>query len=135
MEIKKGSFLYVAEKKLDIAKILFSHDLDEACIQCQQCIEKSLKAVIEARGEKPPYVHNLNVLAEKSGMELLKEFDSDLRFINSTYFDLSYPSSYAPVTEKSAKIALSVAEDIYNKCKVEVSRIQESFEPTDLFKD
>lgn len=135
MEIKEGSFIYFARKDIILAKHDFSVDMDSTCIHCQQAIEKSLKAVIEAKGGKPPHTHNLTVLADKTGIESLKELDSDLRFISSTYFDLRYPGSYMPITEKSAKLAIALAESIYSTCISEIESICTPYETTSIFSE
>jgi len=49
-------------------------------------LEKTLKAIISYKGEEVPFLHDLNRLAKKAGLELPKDFIED--FDEITTFNL-----------------------------------------------
>jgi HEPN domain-containing protein len=63
-----------------------------ACFHAQQCVEKSLKAILEEKGVRPPKTHDVlrlyGLVSETVGLEL------DLRtlqVLNDLYVDARYP--------------------------------------------
>ena len=63
-----------------------------ACFHAQQCVEKSLKAILEEKGVRPPKIHDIlrlyGLVSETVGLEL------DLRtlqVLNDLYVDARYP--------------------------------------------
>ena len=63
------SWLDIAQDDLKSAQLLLKgKQLLNAAYFCQQAVEKSFKACIQAKGEYPPKSHNLLVLAEEAGL-------------------------------------------------------------------
>lgn len=81
---KVSSWIEIAEEDLATADVLLSNRIYlNAAYFCQQAVEKSLKANIQAQGKTPAMIHNLVRLAEKAGLlDLLdpekQEFFGDL---------------------------------------------------------
>lgn len=70
---KTGRYLYVA-------------------FMCQQAIEKYLKALLcDATSKMPPYIHNLNTLAEHLGLKLNDSQLDFLSLLSSYYINARYP--------------------------------------------
>jgi HEPN domain-containing protein len=78
---------------------------------CQQCIEKIIKGYISARGQLPPYLHNLARIAEKA--ELLSGLSNDhqqlLADLNPFYIKArygEYRSALSTVCKKEKAVSL-----------------------------
>jgi HEPN domain-containing protein len=67
-----------------------------ACFHAQQCVEKSLKAILEEKGVRPPKTHDVlrlyGLVSETVGLELDL---GTLQVLNDLYVDASYPGNWA----------------------------------------
>ncbi|MFC1822579.1 HEPN domain-containing protein [Thermodesulfobacteriota bacterium] len=89
------------------------------CFHAQQCLEKSLKALIESTGAIPPKTHDLvrlyGLIEEKIDME-----EDILALLNEVYIESRYPASYGllpagrPDTSDAEKF-LSFAKETHSK--------------------
>ena len=63
-----------------------------ACFHAQQCVEKSLKAILEEKGVRPPKTHDVlrlyGLVSETVGLELDL---GTLQVLNDLYVDAGYP--------------------------------------------
>jgi len=87
-EIKR--WMRLADEDFDSAKINFYNKKYYVCaFLCQQCAEKSLKALFIKKEEKVPKVHDLVFLGKKIGLneDLLKECDE----LSKVYIETRYP--------------------------------------------
>ena len=65
-----------------------------ASFHCQQCIEKSLKSLLEFHDRTVPRIHDLITLhGQVSEIETIPLDENILRQINDTYIDTRYPLS------------------------------------------
>ena len=88
----------------------------------QQAVEKSLKAIIEARGEAIPRKHDLLLLYSKVSESVHIEDESILDTLNQLYTEARYPSElgllpHGKPTRADAKIIADFAKDVVNKVK------------------
>ena len=84
---------------------------DLASFMCQQCVEKSLKALLIKRTGKFPKVHDLARLGELVKVD--KEFLEGCRKLTSVYIETRYPGiSEDEYTKKESSVDIKLAEDI-----------------------
>jgi len=97
-----------------------------AAFHAQQCIEKSLKAILELYDKKVPRIHDLRKLITVLEEETIKfdiNIDSDiLDQINQVYIDARYPADFGILPEgrpsfEKVELFLIEAEKIYNYSK------------------
>ena len=62
------------------------------CFHAQQCVEKSLKALIESKGLNPPRSHDLVMLYAQVD-DMIKLEEDTLAKLNQVYIDARYPAS------------------------------------------
>jgi HEPN domain-containing protein len=92
-----------------------------ACFHAQQCVEKSLKAILEEKGVRPPKTHDVlrlyGLVSETVGLEL------DLRtlqVLNDLYVDARYPGElgllpYGRPSPDDARQFYEFATEVYRK--------------------
>jgi HEPN domain-containing protein len=92
-----------------------------ACFHAQQCVEKSLKAILEEKGVRPPKTHDVlrlyGLVSETVGLEL------DLRtlqVLNDLYVDARYPGElgllpYGRPSPEDARQFYEFATEVYRK--------------------
>jgi len=92
-----------------------------ACFHAQQCAEKSLKAILEEKGVRPPKTHDIlrlyGLVSEATGLEL------DLRMLqvlNDLYVDARYPGEfgllpYGRPSSDDARQFYEFAAEVYRK--------------------
>jgi len=92
-----------------------------ACFHAQQCVEKSLKAILEEKGVRPPKTHDVlrlyGLVSETVGLEL------DLRILqvlNDLYVDARYPGElgllpYGRPSPDDARQFYEFAAEVYRK--------------------
>jgi len=68
------------------------------CFHAQQCVEKSLKAMIESKGINPPKSHDLIMLYGHID-EMVKLEEDALAKMNQVYIDARYPASLGALPE------------------------------------
>lgn len=81
--------------RLSARNALNAADYRDAAFHCQQAIEKVLKAAIVAQtGQRPPYIHNLWILANAiKGLVVPDEMRDAMARINVHYITTHYPIS------------------------------------------
>ena len=62
------------------------------CFHAQQCVEKSLKSLIESKGLNPPKSHDLVMLYAQVD-DMIKLEEDTLAKLNQVYIDARYPAS------------------------------------------
>lgn len=118
-----GSFLYIAKKDLERAKLMHDvYDFSAAGRFCEQSVEKCLKSLIEKKGNAGDFrlmsLHKPRRLYERCielGMNPLPDRDvSVLSKLSDYYYDTNYPgNSYFELTEDQSEEALRLTERIY----------------------
>jgi len=89
------SWLQAAEEDLLAAKLLAKEMrlTNIAAFHCQQCLEKSFKAIIEEKGQAIIKSHDLLRLHASTNIQLADEEHSLLGIINEVYIDARYPGN------------------------------------------
>jgi len=85
--------------------------LEDLCFQAQQAAEKSLKALLIARGCRAPYTHDLATLLrliEKAGETIPTEINRVVRLTDYAV-ETRYPGLFEPVAEAEYQEALALA--------------------------
>ena len=87
---------YAKKDLLTIERILEDEELTNiVAFHAQQCIEKSLKAIIVQQKNEIPRIHNLIKLYGTVRNYVQLSFDMDIfEQINETYTDTRYPSDF-----------------------------------------
>ncbi|MCL2224709.1 MAG: HEPN domain-containing protein [Defluviitaleaceae bacterium] len=118
-----GSFLYIAQKDLERARLM--HDVDDfnaAGRFCEQSVEKCLKSYIELKGDASDFrlmsLHKPRRLYERCiqlGMSPLPDRDvTVLSKLADYYYDTNYPGNYYfELTFEQSVEALVLTEKIY----------------------
>ncbi len=105
----ENSYFSIANKDLRVAKIMMDEALyNDALRYCQQFVEKSLKGVIETRGETTDItllsVHNvINLFArfcDIIGESVSREDKTWMIKLKSYYFDTNYPGESFMIATK-----------------------------------
>ena len=99
-----------------------------ATFHCQQCIEKSLKALLVLHDRDIPRIHDLVTLHKRSsGVVTLPIEATELVQVNDAYIDTRYPndpdagSRRVPSEEKTREF-LSLSEKIYEFARGAIHR-------------
>src|SRR6056297_4204755 len=109
-----------------------------AAFHTQQCIEKSLKALLELNNKKIPRTHDLIKLLKKIEEEKInidmKISEEVLDQINQVYIDTRYPADFGLLPEGKPSISkvkefLNEAEKIFNKTEKIIEEYQEKWTP------
>ncbi|MCA1760896.1 MAG: HEPN domain-containing protein [Bacteroidales bacterium] len=111
-----------AEDDLLSAKKLISEErlTNIVAFHCQQCIEKSLKGIIEEKNKPSAKSHDLLRLRDIAGIVLSDQETILLETINEVYIDARYPTDLGlmpngkPTTEE-AETFISFTENLNNK--------------------
>lgn len=115
-----------AEEDLAFAKDIFKEGkyLAHVCMACQQAVEKYLKAyIVKTRGEirKKDKTHKLLYLAElcgEEGLNLLEDYENDLRVLTGVYAPAKYPVPTPKEFDKEeTKRLLEITEEIIEEIK------------------
>jgi HEPN domain-containing protein len=92
--------------------------LEMLCFHAQQAAEKSLKAVLLARGIAFPRTHNLQVLLDLLPEAALRPPDVDRAAGLSDYaVHARYPGEYEPVSEDEYREAVRLAQAVVHWAK------------------
>ena len=114
-------WLDYSKENLNAAKILIEGKLFNPCLQnVQQCVEKSLKALLIENSLKLKKTHSIlelkNILLDNRMKVEIS--DEDCEFLDSIYLPSKYPvGSVLPYYEADHEIcnnAISIAEDVFN---------------------
>ena len=92
---------------------------------CQQCLEKSFKAVIEEQGKSSIKSHDLVRLQLNANIKLAEVESNLLEIINEVYIDSRYPGDlgllpHGKPTIKEAEIFLEFCESLYYRIKNQI---------------
>jgi len=126
MKKQAKEWISFAETDLKSAKVLIKDEslTTTAAFHVQQCVEKSLKALLELNNRKVPRIHDL--------LKLLKRIDNEqinislsvneelLDQINQVYIDARYPADFGLLPEgkpstKKVEEFINEAENVFNQ--------------------
>lgn len=100
-------WLGYAEQDLIAAEYLASNSnvSGVSAFHCQQCIEKSFKAVLVFHDQEVPRIHDLVTLHERVEKTTAIPMDEEtLRQVNDSYIDNRYPVNELPVSERAPSL-------------------------------
>jgi HEPN domain-containing protein len=88
---------------------------EDLCFDCQQAVEKSLKALLVANDKESPHTHLIAHLLETLEQTGLKIPDNIKAASDLTEYAVHtrYPGLYEPVTEEEYREALAMAERVH----------------------
>lgn len=95
---------------------------DVICFHAQQCVEKTLKALLISRSLRFPPTHDLGALFNmlpndgRPAIELSK-----LRTLNRYAVEARYPGNWEPIVRDDAAIAVQFAEEFHSLAKKMIS--------------
>lgn len=95
----------------------------QVAFHSQQVIEKSLKALIEEKGERIPRIHSLSKLFDLCATFLDFQFDETLVIaLDSLYIESRYPGEFILLpdgkpTQKQSQLFYDFAQDVYKKVR------------------
>ena len=122
--MKRQVEAWLHQARLDVKTaeaIIDREDLTRSTVfHCQQCVEKSLKALIENTGERVPKTHNLpRLLGIVEDVYTLKVSEELLQQLNEVYVDSRYPGDAGLVPEgtpslEKARALLRFAREIHD---------------------
>ena len=97
---------------------------EDLCFDCQQAVEKSLKALLININILFPRTHSIAVLIELLEENGIKVPDNIKDAIPLTQYAVTtrYPGDYEPVGDKEYKEAVKIAERAVNWVKKELKR-------------
>ena len=89
---------------------------EDLCFECQQAVEKSLKALLVSINIEFPWTHliaRLIELVEANGIDVPEEVKDSIS-LTEYAVDTRYPGDYEPLDEEAYKEALEIAERVVN---------------------
>ena len=132
MKKSTQAWLEFADRDLEAARKLLDDEYiaNIVLFHSQQCVEKSLKAVLEEYDQKIPRIHSVTrlyaLIAEHTNVILPITAD-ELDFIDDVYIDTRYPSNFGllpsgfPQKSESKKL-FDTAEKLYTATMKRLSR-------------
>jgi HEPN domain-containing protein len=120
MNRRVKEWLNFAEEDLHAARVLTKERIfNQSCFHSQQCVEKSLKALIESK-QKVPKIHKLvDLLTICIQLDFpLENYRNDFEFIDKFYTSTRYPFIVSMLpgglpTMEDAEKSLALANKIY----------------------
>lgn len=115
-------WLRYAADDLRSAKILLEREIYTiACFHSQQCLEKSLKAILQEKNIKPPRIHNIKILKDmvENALDSILDISAEeANFLNEVYVEARYPTDigllpHGEPTEEDAEKALGIAMRVF----------------------
>jgi HEPN domain-containing protein len=116
-------WLTFAADDLHAAEVLMDEDIpNQVCFHSQQCIEKTLKALLLHNGQPCPKVHDLNELyarCKDANILVVLPFKNEIAMLGLFYLPTRYPDALVGSlpdrlpTDKDAKLALETAEKVH----------------------
>jgi len=97
MKKRTEAWLDAAKEDIVVVESIKSSELatGASSFHAQQCVEKSLKAVLEEYSVKVPRIHDLEKLFQAADQFLKIEFDEDIvDKLNSVYIESRYPGAF-----------------------------------------
>jgi HEPN domain-containing protein len=107
-----------ARSNLEIARIIKKSPnilYEDMCFNCQQSVEKSLKAFLISLDQPFPPIHSISGLLElvrKIGIEIPKKVEDSV-ILTDYAVKKRYPGEYEPLTEKEYVKSLRLAENVF----------------------
>jgi HEPN domain-containing protein len=95
---------------------------ETALFLAQQCIEKSLKAVLCHLGRPVPLVHDVGALIAKMPDDVEPPYGYQLTRFNDYAGILRYENGGEKLTSKDVKEALAIAEKVYKWASQKISK-------------
>ena len=88
---------------------------EDYCYDSQQCVEKSLKALLIFYDIEFPRTHSINVLLKllENKIENIPDDIADGVILNDYAVETRYPGFYEPVSEEEFKKSLELAEKTF----------------------
>lgn len=129
MKKTKNALIWIERAESNLAKaaagktdekILF----EDLCFDCQQAVEKSLKALLVLYDHEPVITHSLSLLLSNISEHLqieIPEFVNESVILTDYAVQTRYPGFYEPVTEDEYLTALRIATDVLNWVKGELA--------------
>ncbi len=135
MKQSTQAWIELADKDIKAAKKLVNDDYlaNIVLFHCQQCIEKSLKAILEESNLDVPRIHGihrLNTLIKEKAKYILPISDDEIDSIDDIYIDTRYPSNFGllpsgfPSKEEAEKF-ITLAEKVYNSTIKSLNKFKE----------
>ena len=107
-----------ARSNLEIARTIKKSPnilYEDMCFNCQQSVEKSLKAFLISLDQPFPPIHSISGLLElvrKIGIEIPKKVEDSV-ILTDYAVKKRYPGEYEPLTEKEYIKSLRLAENVF----------------------
>ena len=101
--------------------------LEDLCFDCQQTVEKSIKALLVHLNVEYEKIHSIAKLlkqAEGAGIAVPDEIKETAE-LTVYAVDTRYPGDYDPVTEDEYKLALAMAEEVIRWVEKEIETAKE----------
>ena len=136
-----NEWLKFAQRDYDIAlhlsKTFFPLPTENICYNCQQAIEKALKATLIYLAGDYPKTHDIRELHQ-----LCKESGVDFGLVPSITRTLTryatksrYPDDVYDFTDKDAEIAIEYAEQLLNNARESLNKAQKEAEQAEASKE
>jgi len=100
-------------------KILY----EDLCFDCQQAVEKSLKALLVLHDQEPVITHSIGLLLSNIEENIkidIPDFVNESVILTDYAVQTRYPGFYEPVTKDEYKTALKFAVQVLNWAKKEI---------------
>ncbi|MEW5822630.1 MAG: HEPN domain-containing protein [Cyanobacteriota bacterium] len=114
-------WLKIAKSNLKLGKAYYSINdneirFEELCFELQQCVEKSLKALLVHNKVIFPKTHSLSELITilQKHSVIIPENLLDVVELTKYAVETRYPDNYHEITEEEYKETIQIAEAIYN---------------------
>ncbi len=89
-----NEWLFFAKQDLQVAHILLHEEIyTQVCFHSQQCVEKSLKAVIAHQGHAPPRIHAITDLLKLIPASLAATLPAKIIQLDLLYMPTRYPDT------------------------------------------
>jgi HEPN domain-containing protein len=98
-------------EKAKIGKISDALFYEDLCFDCQQAVEKALKALLISQNVSFPKTHSLNMiiaLIKQQNIQVPQEIDETV-ILNDYAVETRYPGEYEPVNEEEYLVAVKLA--------------------------
>jgi HEPN domain-containing protein len=121
-------WLKKAENDLKSAQVLLAAEeglLDTACFHAQQVAEKSLKALLTARGVEFPKTHVLLFLVNLFNDADINLFREKLDRLTDYAVEARYPGDYLEPEREEAEEAVRLAHDIFHLVRSKIAILLE----------
>ncbi|MDQ3250521.1 MAG: HEPN domain-containing protein [Chloroflexota bacterium] len=117
-----NEWLVFAREDLRVAHILLREEIyTHVCFHSQQCVEKSLKAVLAHAGHAPPRIHSITDLLKLMPAALAATLPGKMIQLDMLYMPTRYPDTLPGTlpdglpSEQQAKETLGWAQEVLEK--------------------